>query len=118
MISVIPTRLAALTVLAFIVMFSGCSGNEAEKHAWLHGTWELTFNPDNDDSDVLTFKPDGTVTVDTIDGRQISGQYAVLDQELALTLVSNQKIVDVRFTISPDQSRLIYENGAYYTRRS
>ncbi len=107
----------ALWLALAVLLAPGCSSGDPASHSWLHGSWELTFNPQKDDADVITFNSDGTVSIATADGHGVIGKYAVLDQEVALTLVSNQKIVDVRFAMSPDHTRLVYENGAYYTKK-
>ena len=108
---------AWIVVCLAIVFLSACSdmwgGNDA---VWLHGKWELTHNPEKDDSDVLVFKDDGTVTVQTEDGREISGKYLVNENQLRMTLVTARDIVDVEFTISQDKTKLIYRNGAFYTK--
>ena len=117
-VTTILHRHRLIVVMLIAGMTAACFGGpNPDQEKWLHGSWELTFNPEHDDSDVLIFKDDGTVMVRTADGRNISGKYAVFDKELAVTLVMNNKIIDVKFQISPDQSRLIYENGAYYTKQ-
>jgi translation initiation factor IF-1 len=85
--------------------------------AWLYGVWELTHNPDHDDSDTLVFKDDGTVKVQTEDGREIHGKFAINDNQLKMTLATGRDVIDVEFTISKDKSKLIYRSGAYYTRQ-
>lgn len=101
-----------------LACLSGCSYSSGAKEAvWLHGTWELTHNPDNDSSDTLVFKDDGTVTVQTEDGRQIPGKYLVDENKLKMTLDTGRNVIDVEFTVSADKSKLIYSNGAFYTKQ-
>ncbi len=107
-------------VIAGVVMIaaSACSDISGSRDAvWLYGVWELTHNPDHDDSDTLVFKDDGTVKVQTEDGREIDGKYAINDNQLKMTLATPRDVIDVEFTISKDKSKLIYRNGAYYTRQ-
>ncbi len=112
-------RLAvAALALLFVVMASACgSGGDPGAQQWLHGTWELTFNPDRDDEDNLVFDEDGVVRILTADNRVLNGRYQVSDNDLLLVLVVNDKPVDVSFEISPDKTRLVYRNGAYYTKK-
>jgi hypothetical protein len=109
---------AAALALLFVAMASACgSGDDPGAQQWLHGTWELTFNPDRDDEDNLVFDEDGVVRILTADNRVLDGRYQVSGNDLLLVLVVNDKPVDVRFEISPDRSRLTYRNGAYYMKK-
>ena len=103
---------------ALIVYLSACSDMSGSEDAvWLHGAWELTHNPDKDDADKLIFREDGVVIVQTEDGREIHGIYLINDLHLNMTLAGNNKAVEVEFTISGDKLKLIYETGAFYTKR-
>ena len=106
--------IAGLTVACL----SGCSDSSGAKEAlWLHGVWDLTHNPEHDSSDTLVFKDDGTVTVQTEDERQITGKYLIDKNTLKMTLDTGRNVIDVEFTISEDKSKLIYSNGAFYTKQ-
>ena len=97
---------------------SACSAiSGSEDAVWLHGAWELAHNPDKDDADKLIFREDGVVIVQTEDGREIHGTYLINDLHLNMTLAGNNKAVEVEFTISGDKLKLIYETGAFYTKR-
>ena len=101
-----------------IVILSACTYTSGAKEAvWLHGVWELTHNPDNDSADKLIFKDDGTVVVQTEDGREIPGKYLIEEDQLKMTLATERDVIDVDFTISADKSKLIYKNGAFYTKQ-
>ena len=103
---------------ALIVYLSACSDMAGSEDAvWLHGAWELNHNPDEDDADKLVFRDDGVVIVQTEDGREIHGKYLINDHRLNITLAGNNKAVEVEFTISGDKLKLIYETGAFYTKR-
>jgi len=118
MCKTIDRVIACSIVCLMVVAMSACSGMGCDNDAvWLHGTWELTHNPDKDDSDILVFKDDGTVTVKTEDGREIPGKYLVDDNRLKMTLATARNVIDVEFTISQDKTKLLYQNGAFYTKR-
>ena len=77
----------------------------------------MTHNPDNDSADKLIFKDDGTVVVQTEDGREIPGKYLIEEDQLKMTLATERDVIDVDFAISADKSKLIYKNGAFYTKQ-
>jgi hypothetical protein len=110
--------LAPVAALLLVALTTACSdGSGAAAQQWLHGAWELTFNPDQDSEDDLVFAKDGSMRVHAANARVIDGKYLVSGNELLMLLVVNGKPVEVRFEISPDKSRLIYKNGAYYTKK-
>jgi hypothetical protein len=113
--STIKGGLATLIILA--AALTAACGDSDGRPEWLHGTWELAFNPDRDSEDELTFNPNGTVVVQTADGRQISGQYQVNGLDLLLLLQPERNVVDVHFEIAPDHTRLVYKSGAYYIKK-
>ena len=101
-----------------IAGLTACSYNSGARDAvWLHGVRELTHNPDKDSADNLLFKDDGTVVVQTEDGRAIPGKYLIDENQLKMTLATGRDVIDVEFTISVDKSKLIYRNGAFYTKQ-
>lgn len=106
----------AMLILVVLALTAAC-GNPAQQETWLHGTWKLAYNPGHDSDDELAFKPDGTVEVHTADDRRIKGSYHVKDQALLLLLEGKGNVIDVQFEITPDRARLIYQTGAYYTRK-
>ncbi len=98
-----------------LVLLTACSGGMESEHDWLLGQWELAYNPENDDEDVLLFHEDGRVVIQTVDGREINGRYRIANDRLYLTLMLATRPLEVSFAISPDHSRLIFEKtGAYY----
>lgn len=114
-----PCLRAMFAVLLLGALVSACdSAGDPAAQQWLHGTWELTFNPDRDSEDDLVFSRDGGVQVHTLTRQVIPGKYRVVGDELQLVLVVNDKHVEVGFGISPDKSRLTYSNGAYYMKKS
>ncbi len=100
-----------LTLLLF-----ACGGDN--RHDWLHGDWVLTYNPQRDSQDTLRFEPSGKVYILVSSEKpDIRGRYQVSDEGLDMLLNVDDRIVEAHFDISPDRSRLIYHNGAYYTKR-
>ncbi len=109
------TRLILIFGIALSLL--ACGGEQA-RHEWLHGDWALTHNPQNDSEDSLRFERSGKVSVlVSSGGRNIHGRYHVSEQGVEMLLEVGERLVDVHFDVSPDHSRLIYHNGAYYTKR-
>lgn len=106
-------------LLCVALIVTACnSGGDPAAQQWLHGAWELTFNPDRDSKDDLIFASDGSMKIHTENKQVIDGKYRVEGDELAMVVIVNDKPVDVRFDISPDKSRLTYSNGAYYMKKA
>lgn len=102
---------------ALILFVSGCSASDdAEQLGWLYGTWQLSHNPDNDDEDDLLFKSDGQLLILTQHG-QIQGEYALNGDALRMLFSVNAKPVITKFKVSPNKDKLIFENGAEYSRK-
>ena len=105
-----------LTIFAITaVLFLAACGKHPE---WLHGTWELAYNPAHDSEDELTFQPDGTVLVDSEDQHQMKGKYELSDSDLTLVFPGRIEPIEVHFEASADHSRLTYHTGAYYTKKA
>jgi len=88
------------------------------RETWLHGTWTLAYNPGHDTEDVLTFNPDGTVSIRTAGDHRIGGKYRVNGESLLMAVEGKNGPVAVQFAISPDRARLTYETGAYFTKQA
>lgn len=90
--------------------------DRGEAPDWLAGSWELTHNPTGDDEDVLIFDEQGQVTVQTEDKRRLHGRYHVKDSTLLLLLMIGNRQVETQFELDHGNQRLVYKNGAYYTK--
>lgn len=110
---VLRKGLTAFAITAALLL-SAC----AKHPEWLHGTWELAYNPAHDSEDELTFQPDGTVLVVSEDQHQTQGKYELSESDLTLTFPGRIEPVEVHFEASADHSRLTYHNGAYYTKKA
>lgn len=87
-----------------------------QREEWLHGTWELTYDPDKSPTDWLIFAADGTVEVKMADGRVIGGRYALEGSSLTLTINMGFKKISIPLNVSTDRTRISNESGAYYTK--
>lgn len=110
--------LAPALLLAFAVLYGCSSGDEVAGASWLHGRWELSYNPANDDEDILQFLPDGRVVIHRQRGGEIEGEYALNDRALTMVMNVNARPVIAGFNVSEDHQRLIFDNGAEYRRKT
>ncbi|MFQ5487268.1 MAG: hypothetical protein ACE5ET_02335 [Gammaproteobacteria bacterium] len=108
----------ALLLTMALLLLAACSGPAGDDNAWLLGRWEVAYNPAADDEDVLLFREDGSVLVQTVDGREVHGRYQIRRGRLDLELALATRVLQVSFDISPDHSRLVFaKTGAYYQRQ-
>jgi len=112
-------RTVIALLLAMLLLLSGLQGcdNVANSGpAWLVGQWHVSYNPLNDDADVLEFMPENKAAILTVDGRNITGHYLLRDNTLVLVIEKGSRSIETEFHISDTRDRLTYKNGAYYTR--
>lgn len=109
-------RYPLLLMMLLTLVLVACSGTTPEAAPWLLGRWQVSYNPNNDDNDVMVFQPDAMVTIETEDGRTLPGQYQIKQDQLLLLIQVGQRNVETGFTISAARDRLVYKNGAYYTK--
>ena len=103
-----------ITVLLALLILVACGA--ADTPAWLMGRWQLSYNPGNDDSDVLVFLPGGRVNIETVDGRTLEGHFQIDQDQLLMVIQGRKREIETRFRISDTHDRLIYKNSAYYTK--
>lgn len=107
-----------VVVLVFLWL-SACSndsGSQAASVDWLTGKWELTFDPDANETDWLVFREDGTASVETPDGRKIPCKCNISENVVVLTFKIKGRSFDNRLSVSEEKSRLTNDSGAYYTK--
>ena len=90
--------------------------DQPERDEWLYGTWQLTYDPDNNPTDWIIFAVDGSVSVKRPDGRLISGTYTRVGSSLTVTVSINSKAISFPLKVSPDRTQIANESGAYYTK--
>lgn len=105
-----------ICALCFVI-FSACSGsNNTAEVGWLHGTWQVSHNPENDDEDDMVFMADGKVLIKSKQG-DLKGYYAVEGRLLRMLITVNGKPVPTEFRVSQNNAKLIFKNGAEYSRK-
>lgn len=101
-----------------LAVLSACSGaDNAAQASWLHGTWEVTHNPQNDDEDDIEFMADGKVLIKTAQG-DLEGYYALEGRLLRMLITVNGRPVPTEFRVSENKDKLIFKNGAEYSRKA
>ncbi len=83
---------------------------------WLHGTWELAYDPDNGEKDWLIFSKTGMFKVKDSGGIQVSGPYILNADKVKLIFRVKERTRELELTISKDKSRISNSSGAYYTK--
>jgi hypothetical protein len=103
-------------IMLLALMLPACSGAGSETPPWLLGRWQVAYNPNQDDSDVLLFQPGGKVRIEMEDGRALPGYFQVQQDKLVLLIQIGQRNIETQFQISPAKDRLVFSNGAYYMK--
>jgi len=115
--TMIYKTIGLVCALSFLLL-SACSGaNNAAEASWLHGTWEVTHNPKNDDDDDIEFLPDGKVFIKTKQG-DLEGYYALEGRLLRMLVTVNSRPIPTEFRVSENKDKLIFENGAEYSPKA
>jgi len=103
-------------MLAGLILL-GCSGGAQQTTPpWLLGRWQLSYNPQQDDNDILLFSQGGKVRIETEAGRSLNGHFLIQQEQLLLLVQIGQRSVETRFRISEAKDQLIFSNGAYYMK--
>jgi len=77
--------LPLVIAIAFLLIFS--SAHASEDIAWLQGNWLLTYDPDGDTQDKLTFgNSNKFTTTEVSSGKQLKGTYEVSSESINVNL--------------------------------
>lgn len=111
---------AKLTLLSFldIVRKESSKLGETIREEWLHGTWELAYDPDNNDKDWIVFGKLGKFILKGPKGPDYEGYYSIKSNKLILGIKVNDRVRTTEMAISDDRTKLTNESGAYYRRIS
>ena len=112
---------ARISLLLALMFLSGQVASEEIK--WLHGDWLLTYDPDGDTQDKLSFKKGSQfITTEVATGKQYKGMYTVRNKKIKISLLKNGKVF-YKFALTFDNSKdkLYYKDKdsntiSYYTR--
>ena len=110
-----------LSLLSFLKMSLDDAQEDmknASSQRWLHGTWELTYDPDNNDKDWIEFTKFGKTIIKGTSGPGYEGFYRVKNNKIILGFKVQHKYREIEMTISKDKSKLMNKSGAYYTKTS
>ncbi|MFY2762497.1 hypothetical protein [Arenimonas sp. MALMAid1274] len=88
-----------------------------DAQAWLLGTWELSYDPDNSPKDLLVFADGGALQIQDAQGvKAYDGRWSLSGSTLSMAFQVNGREVAFDATVSPARDRITNESGAYYTR--
>lgn len=110
--------LANLLIASSLLAFSAISFASEE---WLLGNWVMTYDPDGDTEDILSFYDDGRfVTTEQSTGNQIDGTYLLRSGKVQVSLISNGRtFMKFELTFEEQRDKLYYTSGgttSYYTK--
>lgn len=111
-------RIIFILVLSFTSSITLAASND-----WLLGNWQMTYDPDGDTKDVLSFSKGGEfVTTEASSGREIKGIYVLKSDRVDVSLIyQGQVFMKLRLTYDDDKNKLYYNpdntnDPAYYTK--
>jgi hypothetical protein len=114
-------RIIPAVGLLIILLVSPAS--YAQDTDWLIGNWLLTYDPDGDPQDMLTFKQNGEfITTEVSTNRQARGVYLLKSDKVLINLFHNGKmIMSANFTFDDKKDKLYYTskktgNTSHYTK--
>jgi hypothetical protein len=105
-----------LAAIAFVAVVYFYEGNTT-KATWLHGNWEMSYDPDNNPKDFLEFKPDGTVLLKSTPSKSDARcQYVIKIGHVNLVCMVRGEYRTIAMEVAGDQTQLVNPTGAVYTR--
>jgi len=84
---------------------------------WLHGLWEMAYDPDGDKKDWMYFDDVGTFSLKDEKKVLVRGYYTIKEEKVIVAAEVRQKIVEIVLTVSANKKKLYNDSGAYYTRK-
>jgi hypothetical protein len=99
------TILIAIPILCSVACTAQDPSPSSE--TWLHGKWELSYDPDGSPKDYLTFSADGAVVSSSPDGDEIRGTYTVDGNRLKMVFRRGNKTASAEMEITEDRSKLL-----------
>lgn len=84
---------------------------------WLHGTWQLSYDPDNNEKDYMEFFPDSSVKIKSNPRKVIAEcAYVVKIGHVNLICDVRGEKRTVSMEVANEESELINKTGAIYTK--
>jgi uncharacterized protein YuzE len=112
-----------IPVVGLLILMTASTTLHAQDNDWLIGNWLLTYDPDADTQDMLTFKEGGEfVTTEVATNRKVKGMYFLKSDKVLVKLVQNGKIfLSLNLTFDEKKDKLYYTsmetgNISHYTK--
>ena len=110
-------------LVAFVFLASVSLTVVAGGQEWLIGNWILTFDPDGDTKDRLTFEKDGQfITTKISSGKQYKGIYFIKPGAVKVKIIHNGRILlSFDLTYDENKDKLYFKSNktgttSYYTK--
>ena len=96
-----------LSVFAMAMLLAMPVAAAESDHAWLVGTWELTYDPAGGEKDWMEFTADGQAFSIAPNHKRVTGRYVVSDREVTVTYKIKGKVIAHTLTFTPDKKKLL-----------
>lgn len=110
-----------ISLLLTLMLLSGQA--ISDDASWLYGNWLLTYDPDGDTQDRLTFTEENKfTTTEVATGKQFNGMYAIRGNTIYVSLLVNGKVFyKFELTFDDNKNKLYYKAKdsstiSYYTK--
>lgn len=105
-------------VVMCLLLFSAAAVSAEPDESWLHGKWELTYDPDGADKDWLEFLPDGDVFSSgplgrlagfyIVDGDAVKAVFTFRDKDFIMNFMADKQIGQLKIITSHTGRESIY----------
>ena len=115
-------KIIRLLIVCFFLASISFNAIASDK-GWLVGDWILTFDPDGDTKDRLTFKNGGQfISTEVSSGKQYKGLYSIKPKVIKVKLIHNGKtFLSLDLTYDEKKDKLYFKSNktgttSYYTK--
>jgi|GEM_PF-3953368 len=113
-------KVVLLFVMVAVIGFFAVSyvyKEKPENALWLHGTWQLAYDPDGNVKDYMVFDSAGQVALKSnLRNAYATCQYASKIGHVTISCMVKGKERKIALEVSPDNNRLTNSSGAYYSK--
>ena len=106
---------AALMLVSCAIL---CSAEDVSSATWLHGKWELSYDPDESPKDFITFHVDGSVISSLPGNDDLYGTYSISGDRVNIIfkLGNKQMPVELRSVEGPRKTPALFPSHRQHSR--
>jgi hypothetical protein len=105
-VSMIRVNLSVV-LIAIVLCSVACTAGDPSSETWIHGKWELSYDPDGSPKDYLSFSADGAVVSSSPGNDDVLGTYSVEGDRVEIVFKLGSRSVTYEMEISEDRSKLL-----------